>query len=100
MDKLFGGAVLALCVLMLLRLVIGARHRARVDAAFRRSGLRLKLFAYRAWHWRGARRDARRMADEAIRRARGNDTVERDGNVIRPSGFRRDGRNNDSRKLH
>lgn len=99
MDKLFGGAVLALCVLMLLRLVIGARHRARVDAACRRTGLRLKLFAFRAWHWRGARREARRVADAAIRRARNGGKVERDGKVIRPSSFRRDDRN-DSRKLH
>ena len=97
-EKLFAGAVLLLCGLMLLRLLLGARRRARVDAALRRTGLRLKLVAFRAWHWRGARRDARRMADEAIRRARGS-KVERDGNVIRPKSFRRDG-SNDSRKLH
>jgi hypothetical protein len=98
-EKLFAGAVLLLCGLMLLRLLLGARRRARVDAALRRAALRLKLAGYRAWHWRGARRDARRMADEAIRRARGASQVERDGNVIRPKSFRRDG-SNDSRKLH
>lgn len=99
MEKLFAGAVLLLCGLMLLRLLLAARPRARVDAALRRTALRLRLAAYRAWHWRGARRDARRMADEAIRRARGASNVKRDGNVIRPKSFRRDG-SNDSRKLH
>lgn len=81
------GVVLASCVFLFVRLLVGARRRDRLDAWLRRVGRALAQRARAAWHWRAARREAQRVADEAIRRARGE--VERDGNVYRPKSFKK-----------
>lgn len=85
-EKLLAGFVVALCAVLLLRLCVGTRLRHRFDAAMRRSGYACRRTALRMWHWRASRREAARLADEAIQRARRG--VERDGNVYRPKSFR------------
>ena len=74
-EKTLAAIALAACLGLLLRLLLPARQRARIDAAARR-----------LWHWRSHRRDAAREAEEAIRRAQRN--VRRDGNVIRTDAFK------------
>lgn len=89
-ERVFAAIVLAVCIVLLLRLVVSAPRRYRFDAAVRRATFRLRRLGHEAWHWRDARRDAeraRKVADEAIRRAR--DRGEWDGNVYTPKSFRK-----------
>ena len=89
-ERVFAAIALAVCVLLLLRLTLGAPRRYRFDMAARRIGLRLRGIGHAIWHWRDARRDAaraRQAADEAIQRAR--DRGEWDGNVYTPKAFRK-----------
>ena len=84
-ERILAAITLIVCVLLLVRLAIGARRRARLDAMARRT-----------LHWaRGAamsvrhRREAARVADEAIERARKRSDGEWDGNVYKPKSFRK-----------
>lgn len=92
-EKFFAGAVVLVCVLLLARQFMGASRRTRLDALLRRISHSVRAFAGRIYRLPSARRAARREAEEAIRRARG-DGGEWDGNVYRPKSFRK------SRKLH
>ncbi|HEY9025739.1 MAG TPA: hypothetical protein VIO33_04540 [Burkholderiaceae bacterium] len=104
-EKLLAGVVLAVCAVLMLRLLIGARRRARFDAAWRRAWARSRWWLSSAWHWRSRRREAQRAADAVIRRARGDTGPGKDGsddrtdgewegNVYKPKSFRK------PRKLH
>jgi hypothetical protein len=93
-EKLFAGAVVLLCVALLLRQFIGARRRVRLDAVLGRQWRRLRDRVLKVWRWPAARRRAQREAEAAIRRARGEDTRRDESNVIRPKSFGKD------RKLH
>ena len=88
-EKIFAALVLAACLVLLLRMLLGQRRRQRLDATLRR---------WRApWQRRllQARRDsaesrAERTAQEAIARARRAAAAgEWDGNVYRPKSFKR-----------
>ena len=87
-EKILAGLTLAVCVLMLLRLIVGAQRRSRIDTAARRALHRAQRVALSAYHWRDRRRSAARAAEETIRRARAGAT-ERDGNVYKPKSFRK-----------
>ena len=89
-EKIFVSLVLAVCALLLLRLVIGERRRHAYDAFWRRLWAATRIRALRLWHWRAASRQAKRDADAAIRRAREG---EWDGNVYKPKSFKRDRKN-------
>ena len=98
-EKVFGAAVLAVCALLLMRLVLGERRRYRLDAALRSLARQARVAArwvQSAWQWRGARRASKRAAIEAIRRARDGTGVTREGNVYKPKSFRKSPRD----KLH
>jgi len=89
-EKLFAAVVLAVCAVLFVRLLIGTRHRRRLDAALRgaaQAGRRAVGSARSAWHWRAARRTSKKAADEVIRRARDGGTW--DGNVYKPKSFRK-----------
>ncbi len=86
-DQFLAGAVLTVCVGLLLRLLVGAHRRQRFDAAVRRAWLAARQRALSLWHWRARRDAAAREAAEVIRRA-ARKAAERDGNVIRPNAFR------------
>jgi hypothetical protein len=86
-EKVLAAIVLVACLVALLRLMVGARRRQRVDAAWRETWWSLRSFGRGLKHRRSSREEAERVVEEAIRRARMND-VERDGNVYRPGSFR------------
>jgi hypothetical protein len=82
-DRVLAAIALATCIVLLMRLLIGAKARARVDRALRRWLGAVRGLAAFARH----RREAARAADEAIRRAR--DRATREGNVYTPKSFRK-----------
>jgi len=86
-EKIFAAAMVAVCVLLMLRMLLRPRRRARVDASIRRGGERWQRRFTRFIAWPGAELRARRETREAIRRAR-RSASERDGNVIRPKAFK------------
>lgn len=88
MEKFSAAALLAVCVVMLLRLVMGAKRRRVFDARAVLTLATLGQLAQRAWRWRSDRRRASLAAQAAIRRASAGTAVERDGNVYRPDSFR------------
>ncbi len=86
-EKIFAGLMVIACVLLLARMLLKPRRRARVDASLRRNGERWQRRLSRAAAWPAAELRARRVAKEAIRRAR-RSAIERDGNVLSPKAFK------------
>ncbi|MEP7139327.1 MAG: hypothetical protein ABI745_06870 [Caldimonas sp.] len=86
-EKIFAAVMVAVCVLLLLRMLLKPRSRARVDAAVRHGSDRWSRRLHRLVAWPAAEARARREAKEAIRRARRSST-EREGNVYRPKAFK------------
>ena len=84
--QVFAGIGLALCAALFVRLLIGERRRYRLDAALRRAGRALRHIALAAWHWRARRKASKRVAEEAIRRAKGGTW---EGNLYKPRSFRK-----------
>ena len=82
-ERVLAAIALAVCVLLLVRLMLGTRRRMRVDAALRRGMLATRGAFASIRH----RREAARVADEAIKRARNRG--EWDGNVYTPKSFRK-----------
>jgi uncharacterized protein HemY len=80
-EKFFAGGVLAVCVVLLVHMALGARRQRAVEMALRRSFAAVRRAARRAMHWRSTRRQAARAAEEAIRRASDGQW---DGNVYKP----------------
>lgn len=94
-ERVFAAIVIAVCAVLLVRLLIGERRRSRFDAAARRVWAALRRFGLlmhrkllSLWHWRSSRRLAAQAAEEAIRRARSADGSW-DGNVYKPKSFRK-----------
>lgn len=85
-EKVLAGLALAVCAVLLLRLVLGEPRRRRFDAALRRAWLATKRRASHLWHWRERKRLAEQAAADAIERARR--AGEWDGNVYKPKSFR------------
>ena len=99
-ESIAAGAIVLACVALLVRQFIGASRRAYLDAMverFARSTQRalrsLRIRAVRWVRWPGAHRAARREAEEAIRRARGEPHCWTDDPVRRKSSPK-------ARKLH
>jgi hypothetical protein len=86
-EKIFAGLVVGLCVLMLLRMLLRPRRRARVDASLRKSGAAWQRRLRRLVAWPAAELRARRETRAAIQRAR-RSASDRDGNVYRPKAFK------------
>ncbi|MCR5865749.1 MAG: hypothetical protein ACK4PH_29305 [Aquincola tertiaricarbonis] len=89
-TQVLAGAVLAVCIALLLRMVIGARLRYRIDAAAQAAWQRLRRGRAGTRPTppvRGAdAKEAARVAEEAIRRAARRGRWE--GNVYKPDAFR------------
>ncbi len=89
LELLLPGIGLAVCLLLLARLALGARRRRLLDAAAGRGWARLRGALQRSRRSPPRPRDleaeAAREAEALIRRVRRD--VEREGNVIRPKAF-------------
>ena len=85
-ETVFAILTVGACCLLLLRLGIGERRRARWDATCSRGWRALRTRSLALWHWRSTRREAARATEAALQRARQG--VHSDGNVIRPDAFR------------
>ena len=84
-EKIFAIAVLAICVVMMARLLLGVRLRMKLDAFARRTWLGLRGGASSIAKRRSSSKTAEQLAEEAIRRARGEGRWE--GNVYKPKSF-------------
>jgi hypothetical protein len=86
-EKIFAATIVVICVLLLLRMVLRPRRRARVDASLKKRAALWQRRVQRAILWPAAELRARRETKEAIRRAR-RSAIEREGNVISPKAFK------------
>jgi len=86
-EKIFAAGMVVVCVLLLARMLLRPRRRARVDATLRKGSERWGRRVRRLIAWPAAELRARRETKEAIRRAR-RSASERDGNVISPKAFK------------
>ena len=89
-EKVLAAIVLAICLVFMVRLLVGVRWRMKLDSWARGLWNRVRDL----YRWRASRKTAERVAEEAIRRARENGTWE--GNVYKPKSFKRPPRD----KLH
>lgn len=80
-------AIAVACLFMLLRLVIGAQRRARLDRWWRQTWGRTQQRARLLWHWRSSRKVAAQAAQDAIERARRTRGTQ-EGNVYTPDAFK------------
>ena len=100
-ETVFPAIVLAVCAVLLVRLLIGERRRWRFDTALWRAARPVQRMLRTARRWYATRRataNAAKVAKEVIRRARegardGSNGKARaegewDGNVYRPKSFR------------
>jgi hypothetical protein len=79
--------VVAVCVVLLVRLLLPAHLRMQFDRRVRALPAALRQRWHRLRHGRRRRVDAEKLARDAIERAR-KTPVERDGNVIKPDAFK------------
>jgi hypothetical protein len=86
-EKIFAAAIVVACVLLLARMLLRPRRRARIDASLRKNGALWQRRVRRAVLWPAAELRARRETREAIRRAQ-RSAIEREGNVISPKAFK------------
>ena len=85
-EKVFAATMVVVCMVLLLRMLLKPRRRARVDASVRKQAAVWRSRVVRAALWPAAELRARRETKEAIRRAK-RSAVEREGNVISPKAF-------------
>ena len=86
-EKIFAATIVVACVLLLARMVLRPRRRARVDGALRKKAVLWQRRIHRAMLWPAAELRARRETRDAIRRAR-RSASEREGNVVSPKAFK------------
>jgi len=86
-EKAFAAAIVLACVVLLARMLLRPRRRARVDATVRKQAALWRRRVVRAALWPAAELRARRETRDAIRRAQ-RSASEREGNVIHPKSFK------------
>lgn len=91
-EKIVAALVAVACLVMVLRLALGERRRARLDQAV--SGFWAAWVAWsrklvRLYRRETTRKEARKATQEVLQRMR--QPVERQGNVITPDAFKRRG---------
>ena len=89
-EPLLAGIGLAVCAVLLLRMLLPARQQRRLDNLAYGAWHALRRHALAAWswrEWRQRRKQATHEADAAIGRARAAAT--RDDKIIRPEAFKR-----------
>ena len=94
-ESIFAALGLLVCAALLLRMTLGSRRQQRWDWFWQRKLERLRgagRWLQRQWQLLWSSREARRAAEDVIKRARGaKPEVDREGNVIRPRSFRKPG---------
>jgi len=86
-EKAFAAAMVVACVLLLARMLLRPRRRARVDATLRKHAALWRRRIVGVAVWPAAELRARRETRDAIRRAK-RSASEREGNVISPKAFK------------
>jgi hypothetical protein len=75
-EKAFAAIVLAICLVLLVRMVLPAAQQRRLDRAGQTVWWRLRYLGNRLRHWRRVKRaDAAREARDAIERAQRKRTL-------------------------
>lgn len=92
-DKILPAIVATVCLVALVRLCLGAQRRRQFDQAMRRTWAALKALPQRARNRPMSKKEAAKLAQDAIDRARRNqrngvDDGSWDGNVYRPKSFK------------
>ncbi len=87
-EKIFAGVVLAVCLVLAVRLLMGPRQQRRFDAWVVERWAALRWRAHRLSRWRSDRAEAKRAADEAIQRAARKANGRWDGNVHHHDAFK------------
>ena len=87
-ESILAGLVLATCVVLAVRLLLGPRQQRRFDAWLRAAWTGLIGRVQRLRHWRSDRAAAKKAADEAIERAARRANGQWDGNVHRSDSFK------------
>ena len=62
-ETIFASTVLAICIALMFRLLVGPRRRYTIDAWARRAAQGTRLAALRIYHWRSSRQVARRVTE-------------------------------------
>lgn len=95
-ETILASVTLAVCLVLLGRMMLKPRQQQRLDAAVRRTVQACRRSVTSAYRWRSFRKEAARAAEEAIRRARGPGPRtggswdgDREGNVYKPKSFKR-----------
>ncbi len=91
MEAVTAGVVLLLCVLALIRLMLGGPRRRRLDDWLRRRWFAVRVQALRLWRWRRLRREADEAARRAIAQAAAKAARQGEwkGNVYEPDRFKK-----------
>ncbi|MCC6852150.1 MAG: hypothetical protein GX886_08545 [Comamonadaceae bacterium] len=91
-ETLLAAVGLALCLVLLARMALGARRRARLDALVQRAARGLEHRVRSRWRRHRLHGQAAREARAAIERARrARHGVAREGQIHRPRSLERDG---------
>jgi hypothetical protein len=88
-ERVLAGVIAGVCLVMLGRLLLGERRRARLDRILQDWAWRVQRWAKGLWRWRAHRRAstaAAQVAKQAIERARHR--VDKQGNVYTPEAFK------------
>lgn len=88
LDKVLPITIALACLVMLVRLFIGARRRQRLDHTVVTGWQTLRKRVVKMVRWRASRKAAAQATEEAIRRAR-TKSGEWEGNVYKPDSFKR-----------
>lgn len=95
-EAFLAAAGLAICTVLIVRLLLSKPRQRRFDAEARRLWFTIKFKLIALWHWRDRRRTAQQAATDAINRAskrNGRRTEEQDGvwkgNVYESKTFRK-----------
>ena len=87
-EKLVSWLIAAACIVMLLRLAMGARRQQKFDRAARGAWYAIKGQVQRLYRRQATKKQAEKATQEILQRMRHQ--VDRKGNVITPKSFRRD----------
>lgn len=89
MDMVLASLGLVVCGVLGVRLMLGVERRRRFDARMHAAWHTLQAWVWQLRNGRAARREASRMADEVIKRARAREEGAWEGNVFHPDTFKR-----------